>query len=71
MTTGILMAKKRAQPAAPQPRRVVVQMKGTDDWKAWLEELAKHLRMPTSAVIDNALVVYAKAQGFTKEAPER
>lgn len=55
----------------PGPRRAVLQMKGTDEWKGWLERLARYLRMPTSAVVDNALVDYAKAKGFTEEAPER
>lgn len=74
MSTVATMAKKKAVSAKrsePGPRRSVFQMKGTEEWKAWLDELAKTLRMPTSAVVDNALVMYAKAQGFTKEAPER
>jgi hypothetical protein len=71
--TGTLMAKKKAVPATPDPavRKVVFQMKGSEEWKNWLDELAKTLRMPSSAVVDNALVMYAKAQGFTKPAPER
>jgi hypothetical protein len=64
------MAKKAASKSSP-PRRVVVQLKGTDEWKAWLEDLSKHLRMPISSVVDNALVSYAKAQGFVKSPPER
>lgn len=52
-------------------RKVVFQMKGSEEWKGWLDDLAKQLRMPTSAVVDNALVMYAKAQGFNREAPER
>jgi hypothetical protein len=65
------MAKKKTKPKAAAPRRIVLQMKGSDEWKQWLDDLAAQLRMPTSAVVDNALVMYAKAQGFTKEAPRR
>lgn len=70
------MAKKKTSGAKvpdpePGPRRSVLQMKGTEAWKEWLDRLAKHLRMPTSAVVDNALVEYAKSRGFSEEAPER
>lgn len=75
---GTLMAKTKASkpkqepsPQEPAIRRAVLQMKGTDEWKAWLDDLAKFLRMPTSSIVDNALVDYAKAKGFTKAAPER
>jgi hypothetical protein len=77
MNTVATMAKKKAAPKKPEPepepgpRRAVFQMKGTDEWKGWLNRLAKHLRMPTSSIVDNALVEYAKARGFTEEAPER
>jgi hypothetical protein len=75
MSTVATMAKKKsAKPKqAPEPgsRRVVFQMKGTEEWKEWLDGLSKRLRMPSSAVVDNALVMYAKAQGYEAEAPER
>lgn len=66
--------KKTSKPAAPEqagPRRTVLTIKGTDEWRSWLEELADHLRMPTSTIVDHALVRYAKEQGFAKPAPKR
>jgi hypothetical protein len=63
--------RKPEPPPEPEPRRAVLQMKGTVEWKGWLDRLARHLRMPTSSVVDNALVEYAKARGFDEEAPER
>jgi hypothetical protein len=73
MNAVATMAKKKGRPkkTEPGPRRAVLQMKGTDEWKDWLDRLAKFLRMPTSAVVDNALVEYARARGFKDEAPER
>ncbi len=73
MSTATIMAKKKALPKPPDPgpRRAVFQMKGRDAWKEWLEELSLFLRMPTSAIVDNALVQYAKSRGFDKEAPQR
>jgi hypothetical protein len=61
----------RGRKPETEPRRVVLQMKGSDAWKEWLDELARHLRMPTSAAVDNALVQYAKTHGFDKPAPDR
>lgn len=58
-------------PPSPPPRRPVLTIKGTEEWKGWLERLAKHLRMPTSTLVDHALVRYAKEMGFTEEPPER
>lgn len=67
------MAKRKADQPTPEPgvRKVVFQMKGSEEWKDWLDGLAKQLRMPSSAVVDNALVMYAKAQGYDRKAPER
>jgi hypothetical protein len=74
MSAVVTMPRKKPnEPAQPEPtpRKVVLQMKGTDAWKEWLELLGKHLRTPTSTVVDHALVRYAKEMGFDREAPER
>lgn len=56
---------------ADRPRRTVLTIKGTDEWREWLTGLSKALRMPTSTIVDHALIKYAKDQGYTVEAPER
>jgi hypothetical protein len=69
------MAKKKtpepAPPPGPGPRRTVLTIKGTEEWRVWLERFGKHLRTPTSTIVDHALVRYAKEMGFAEEAPER
>lgn len=74
MSTGT-MAKKRVVKKAPAPepgpRRTVLTIKGTEEWREWLEGLSKHLRTPTSTIVDHALVRYAKEMGYQAEAPER
>ena len=68
------MAKKqpvKAKASAPGPRRTVLTIKGTDEWRVWLEGLGEFLRTPTSTVVDHALVRYAKEVGYTKGAPKR
>lgn len=71
-----MAAKRISKPASkaapePGPRRTVLTIKGTDEWRSWLERLAEHLRTPTSTLVDHALVEYAKAKGFKEEAPLR
>lgn len=79
------MAKRRAtpkaggrrpaateQPGEPGPRRsVVLTIKGADEWKEWLNGLSDHLRIPTSTIVDLALVRYAKEVGYEKAPPKR
>lgn len=68
------MAKNRpakAIPAETGPRRTVLTIKGTDAWRVWLEGLGKHLRTPTSTVVDHALVKYAEEVGYSAKPPER
>jgi hypothetical protein len=50
---------------------IVVTLKGSPEWKAWVEKLAYQCRTDTSKVIDMALVEFAKNHGFTEEAPRR
>lgn len=69
--TETTTAATRPRTADHGPRRTVLTIKGTEAWRLWLEELGKHLRTPTSTVVDHALVRYAKEMGFSKEAPER
>lgn len=71
---AIMPKKKPApppKPAKPAPRRVVLQMKGTDEWKDWLDQLSEFLRMPTSTIVDHALIEYARAHGFEPAPPRR
>lgn len=63
--------RAEAQPLTPGARRTVLTIKGTEEWRIWLEGLGKHLRTPTSTIVDHALVRYAKEVGYTAEAPER
>jgi hypothetical protein len=72
------MAKKRTKPAvkpgprptvgAPQPN--IVSMRGSREWRAWLDRLAEHCRATPSALIDRALAELARREGF-EEPPRR
>ncbi len=67
-----MMAKKKTPTVRSGERlAVVVTLKGSAEWKAWLEELASFDRSSVASVIDRALAHYGKAIGFKKEAPSR
>ena len=69
------MAKKRSTKTktsvTPERRMLAVTMKGSEEWKGWLEEAAKHCRISVSSLIDLSVTEYVKARGFKKEPPER
>lgn len=74
MGTGVMARPKKASGApakATERPGIVVTLKGSQEWKAWVDDLANHCRTDVSKLIDSALVDYAKARGFTTEAPKR
>lgn len=68
-----IMPAKKQKPATQSKTRkpLGVQVRGSDEWKAWIEEAALHSRMSVSGFVDIAVVRFAKEQGFTKPPPER
>lgn len=71
MVAATMAKKKRPAPKAEDRRSIVITIKGSLEWKAWVDELADQFRTDASKLIDMALVQFAKANGFTKEAPRR
>jgi hypothetical protein len=54
-----------------EAKAMAIQVRGSDAWKAWAEELAQFDTRPVAALVDRALRRYAREIGFPKEAPER
>jgi Meiotically Up-regulated Gene 113 (MUG113) protein len=52
-------------------RAIVVSMKGTVEFRDWLNELAEYDRSTAVQVIEKCAVLYAKTVGFTRPAPKR
>ncbi len=75
MVGTLEVAKKKAMSKAaeppPDPRQIVISIKGTAEFRDWLNELADRERVTSVAVIERALVEYAANHGFTKPAPKR
>ena len=56
---------KRGRPKRDGPNRMtVLAVKGTTDWKSWLDEFAAHCRLGLGDTIEQSLLVYAETRGF-------
>jgi len=72
---GLLARKKAAKPEkADSPnwssKPLVASIRGSAEWKQWLEGLAKANRQTVAGVIDTALARLAKEIGY-EDPPER
>lgn len=74
---GSLLARKKSPP--PDPKRepetwsrqpFAVQVRGTPEWKEWVEELAEFNRQKVAGLVDTALARLAKEVGF-RDPPKR
>lgn len=68
------MAKKKTAKPKGGPwgesKPLAAQLRGSEEWKKWLEEFAKANRWSVAGAIDTALTRLAKDLGF-REPPER
>jgi hypothetical protein len=63
------MAKKKGKPKPePEPPRLrnIVVLRGTDEWKTWLDEVASANSAPLTVTIEQALKAYAEKLGVRK-----
>ena len=60
--------RSRKQPGRPKrvgpPRETVVALKGSPEWKTWLDEFAAHCRLGLAVTIDQSVDYYAQDRGF-------
>lgn len=71
---GAVMAKTKAAPArakstpvpdpTPQRQKNVLALKGTEEWKTWLDGFATRKGMPVTVLVDHALRELAKRDGY-------
>jgi hypothetical protein len=66
MSVGLMPEKKRkvGRPKGGGPKGNVVALKGTPEWKAWLDAFAEHSRLSLAGVIDLALERLSDEKGF-------
>lgn len=73
---ALAVAKKKGPEPASGPetwkkKPLIVNLRGSDEFKAWLQELAAYDRQSVSGLVERSLVSYARTIGFDKPAPER
>jgi hypothetical protein len=64
--------KKPPTPKRPPARKtIIVAVKGSPEWRDWLNRGADFLRLSTATVVDLAVISYLKANGFKEPPPKR
>lgn len=67
------MAKKRAEPARAKPVSQntpnAITIRGTEEWKGWLDRFAAKMRSKPTAIIDLALARLAEHEKFEEPPP--
>jgi hypothetical protein len=59
--------RKPGRPKRAGPARVtVVALKGSREWKAWLDRFAGHCRLGLANTIEQSLVHYAQERGYRR-----
>jgi hypothetical protein len=72
MGLATMARKKAARPRPAQQRRTIaVTLKGSEEWKEWVEAGARFCRTDVAKLFDASVVHYLKSRGFEQEAPER
>jgi hypothetical protein len=59
-----------AEPASSTRQKNIFALRGTEDWKAWLDGFAQRKGMPVTVLVDHALRELAKRDGY-EEPPSR
>jgi hypothetical protein len=71
------MAKKKtvkakvpvAKPSGAKPTALTIR--GSLDWREWVERGAEHCRTDTAKLVDAALIDYLRSRGFAEDPPKR
>lgn len=66
----IAMPEKKRNPKAVR-KPLGIQVRGRDEWKAWVEKGAIHCRLSVSTLVDLAITKFLKDQGFNDPPPNR
>ena len=65
---GMMAKPERRRPGRPRravPRReTVVAIKGSTEWKSWLDGFSYHCRLGLADTIEQSLVYYAKVREY-------
>ena len=63
-----MAGEERRKPGRPRragpARETVVALKGSPEWKAWLDGFADHCRLGLADTVEQSLLWYAKERNF-------
>jgi hypothetical protein len=69
-----MVEPERRKPGRPRrvgpARETVVALKGSTEWKEWLDEFSGHCRLGLADTIEQSLLSYAKERDF-RSPPKR
>jgi hypothetical protein len=63
-----MTGQERRRPGRPKregpARETVIALKGSTEWKAWLDGFAEHCRLGLADTVEQSLLWYAKERSF-------
>jgi hypothetical protein len=62
---------RRRKRQDPEPRPIVLMIRGRQGWKEWVRRVAEHDRASLNDLVDRAIARYAREIGFGETPPER
>jgi hypothetical protein len=65
------VAKKKSDPKDWQISPIIFQLRGSAEYKAWLQGLAKFDATDLSEVAERAFAAYARQIGYSEPRPQR
>jgi hypothetical protein len=77
---GALTVARKKTPKTPKPtpgpeewtkKPLILNLRGSEEFKTWIQGLATFDRQSVSGLVERALVHYGRAIGYKPEAPER
>lgn len=70
MSDGARVPKRRGRPPSGRGRlKLQLQVRATDEWGTWVEELAKTMEMSTADLVAALLKAHARRLKFRKPPP--
>jgi hypothetical protein len=61
--------KRKAEGPGASP--IAITIRGSLEWRGWVERGADHCRTDVAKLVDVALIRYLREQGFTDPPPKR
>jgi hypothetical protein len=71
MGIGTMARPKAKAKAAPDTGAPALTIRGSKEWREWVNRAADFCRTDVAKLVDASLIRYVRDQGFTEEPPKR